>query len=182
MTRPNQPTTDGRGRGGPSPLTLDFGALEPGQRFVTRGRTITESDVVSFAALTGDRHPQHVDAAWSAESRFGERVAHGMLVLSYAVGLVPLDADRVLALRRVRDAVFKRPARLGDTIRVDGRIDSATPLDDATGLVATGWRILRQDGALLARAEVDVLWRRGGPPARGSADADVEPDVAVVPL
>ena len=46
---------------------------------VSRGRTITEADVVQFAALTGDLHPQHTDAAWAAESRFGERVAHGML-------------------------------------------------------------------------------------------------------
>ncbi len=44
---------------------------------VSRGRTITEADVVQFAALTGDLHPQHTDAAWAASSRFGERVAHG---------------------------------------------------------------------------------------------------------
>jgi 3-hydroxybutyryl-CoA dehydratase len=94
----------------PSPLALDFDGLKPGQRFTTRARTITESDVVAFATLTGDLHPQHVDADWAAASRFGERVAHGMLVLSYAVGLVPLDPDRVVALRRVREAVFKRPS------------------------------------------------------------------------
>ena len=59
----------------------------------TRGRTITEADLVSFSALTGDWHPQHADAAWAAESPFGERIAHGMLVLSYAVGLLPIDPD-----------------------------------------------------------------------------------------
>jgi acyl dehydratase len=154
-----------------SPLALDFDALEPGQRFTTRGRTITESDVVSFAALTGDLHPQHVDADWAAASRFGERVAHGMLVLSYAVGLLPLDPDRVLALRRVREAVFKRPARLGDTVHVEGRIDAVKPLDATTGVVATGWRVRRQDGATVARVEVDVLWRRGSPPEHATTEA-----------
>jgi len=168
-----------------SPFSLDLEELEPGQRFATRGRTITESDVVSFAALTGDRHPQHVDAAWAAESRFGERIAHGMLVLSYAVGLVPLDPDRVLALRRVREAVFKRPARLGDTVHVEGRIDDVTPLDEATGLVATGWRVVRQDGATLARVAVDVIWRRDAAPERADTRPGSEPDTPealVVPL
>lgn len=172
----------------PSPLALDFDGLEPGQRFTTRARTITESDVVAFATLTGDLHPQHVDADWAAASRFGERVAHGMLVLSYAVGLVPLDPDRVVALRRVREAVFKRPARLGDTIHVEGRIDALKPLDAATGMVATGWKVLRQDGATVARVEVDVLWRRGSPPEladRESRRAKPEPlegQAVVVPL
>jgi acyl dehydratase len=158
----------------PSPLALDFDALEPGQRFATRARTITESDVVWFAALTGDLHPQHVDAEWAAASRFGERVAHGMLVLSYAVGLVPLDPERVMALRRVREAVFKRPARLGDTIHVEGRIDAVKPLDAATGVVTTAWRVVRQDGATVARVEVDALWRRGSPP-EGAATTEYRP-------
>ncbi len=168
-----------------SPFSLDLDELDPGQHFATRGRTITEADVVSFAALTGDRHPQHTDAAWAAESRFGERVAHGMLVLSYAVGLVPLDPDRVLALRRVRDAVFKRPARLGDTVHVEGRIDEVKPLDEATGLVATGWRVVRQDGATLVRVAVDVIWRRDGSPERATSGARGEPEAPealVVPL
>ena len=70
-------------------LALDFDRLETGLAVTTRGRTITESDLVSFSALTGDWHPQHADASWAAESPFGERIAHGMLVLSYAVGLLP---------------------------------------------------------------------------------------------
>ena len=86
-----------------------FSELVEGGRFTTRARTVTESDVVSFAALTGDWHPQHADAEWAAASPFGERIAHGMLVVSYAVGLVPFDPERVMALRRVRDAVFRRP-------------------------------------------------------------------------
>ena len=52
---------------------------------------------------------------------FGERIAHGLLVLSIAAGLVPFDPQRVIALRRVRDVVFKRPVRFGDTITRRGR-------------------------------------------------------------
>src|SRR5256714_5485800 len=98
----------------------DFDGLEGGDRFVTRGRTITEADVVSFACLTGDMHPQHTDRDWAASSLFGERVAHGMLVASFALGMLPFDPERVIALRRGGDAVFKRPVWLGDTIHAVG--------------------------------------------------------------
>ena len=130
------------------------------ESFVSSGRTITESDLVSFCALTGDWHPQHSDAHWAASSPFGERVAHGMLVLSYAVGLVPIDPDRVAALRRVEDVVFKRPVRVGDTIRVEGKV--ARPAA-GRGLEAWEWRIVNQRGRLVARATVEVLLRRQAP-------------------
>jgi acyl dehydratase len=141
-------------------LTRDFDSLEVGERFTSRGRTVTEADVVAFASATGDRHPQHTDASWARGSPFGERIAHGMLVLSYAVGLVELDPERVMALRSVRDAVFKRPVRLGDTIRVEGRIEELTPLDANVGLVATSWRIVNQRDETVTRARLEVLWRR----------------------
>jgi len=143
-----------------SPFALDFDALEGGERFVTRGRTITESDIVQFAGLTGDMHPQHTDAAWAAESRFGERIAHGMLVMSYAIGLVPLDPERVVALRRVSDVVFKHPVYIGDTIHVDGRIESLKPVDPSHGLVEALWKVVTQRGRTVARARVDLVWRR----------------------
>jgi 3-hydroxybutyryl-CoA dehydratase len=138
----------------------DFDQLEPGAGFTTASRTITESDLVSFAALTGDRHPLHTDARWAADSPFGERVAHGMLVLSYALGLVPFDPARVLALRGVDGVTFKRPAHIGDTIRVEGRVDSVEPLDASTGLVTCGWKVLNDRDETLARAKLKVLWRR----------------------
>lgn len=137
-----------------------FDELEAGARFETAEREISEHDVRAFAALTGDWHPQHVDEQWAASSRFGSRIAHGMLVLSVAVGLLPLDPERVLALRRVRDAVFKRPVLLGDTVAVKGRIDALTTIDESTGLVACAWTVVNQEGGTVARAVADVVWRR----------------------
>ena len=67
-----------------------FDDLEVGDSFTTKGRTITEADLVNFAALTWDTYPLHVDAEWASKTMFGERIAHGMLVLSYAAGLVPM--------------------------------------------------------------------------------------------
>lgn len=141
-------------------LSTDFDALEVGGRFQTRGRTITETDLVSFASLTGDFHPLHTDAEWAASSEFNGRIAHGMLLLSYCVGLVPLDPAQVLALRGFERIAFKRPVRIGDTIHVDGTCDSKVVLDDATGLVVFNWKIVNQRGETAALAKVKVVWRR----------------------
>jgi len=150
-----------------------FEALEAGQEFVTRGRTVTEADVVGFAALTGDWHPQHADAAWAEQSPFGERIAHGMLVVSLAAGLVPFDPGRVIALRRVADATFKRPVRFGDTLHVEGRIAELAPASDEAGLVVFAWNVVNQDGRTVCRARVEVLWRRDGESEAVTAMPDV---------
>jgi acyl dehydratase len=157
-----------------SPLALDFDELEPGMSFVTPGRTVTESDVVAIAGVTGDFHPHHVDAEWARTSQFGERIAHGMLVLSVAAGLVPTDPDRVLALRRVSDAVLKRPVRLGDTIHVEGSLESAREVSEEAGLAVWRWRVLNQRAEMVARVAVEVLWRRGpaAPPAGDTVESD----------
>jgi len=97
---------------------------------VSRGRTITEADIVAFSGLTGDHHPQHTDAVWAEAGPFGGIVAHGMLVLSYALGLVALDPDRIAALRRIEDVVFKRPVRIGDTIRVEAKVEAVVRGED----------------------------------------------------
>lgn len=123
---------------------------------VTRGRTITEADIVAFSGLTGDHHPQHTDAVWAQSSQLGGIVAHGMLVLSYALGLVEIDPERVLALRRIEDVVFKRPVRVGDTIRVEVKV--ARP-DEGRGLEGWEWRILNQSDELVARAKVEAVVR-----------------------
>jgi 3-hydroxybutyryl-CoA dehydratase len=152
-------------------FSRSFDDLAPGQRFSTRGRTVTEADVVGFAGLTGDFHPQHVDAAWSESSAFGERIAHGLLVLSLAAGLVPFDPDRVIALRRVRDVVFKRPVRFGDTVTVEGELKSLTELDAGSGLVAVGLTVCGAGGRTVARATVEVLWARDGQPVADETTA-----------
>jgi 3-hydroxybutyryl-CoA dehydratase len=136
-----------------------FHQIQTGDRFTTPERQIGERDILDFAALTGDSHPQHVDPEWAAESRFGEQIAHGLLVLSFAVGLLPLDPDRVVALRRVGDAVFKQPVRIGDTLHVEGEITGTRELDAEHGLVEARLRIVNQHGRLAVRATVELVWR-----------------------
>jgi 3-hydroxybutyryl-CoA dehydratase len=136
-----------------------FNELELGERFTTDSRTIGDADIMGFAELTGDTHPQHTDADWAQTSRFGERIAHGLLVLSCAAGLVPFDPDRVVALRRVGDAVFKAPVRIGDSIRVEGEVTKTRELDGEHGLVECRWKVLNQDDKMVMRVNVEVVWR-----------------------
>ena len=141
-------------------FSKDFDVLSEGERFVTRGRTIGEADITSFATLSGDTHPQHTDAEWAAASRFGERIAHGLLVLSYAAGLMPFDPERIVALRRVGDAVFKQPVLIGDSVHVEGRVTGVRPIDEENALVECSWRVLNQDRRLVVKASVELVCRR----------------------
>ena len=140
-------------------FTRGFHELAVGDRFTTPERVVEERDILDFADLTGDAHPQHVDPDWAAGSRFGEQIAHGLLVLSFAVGLLPLDADRIVALRRVRDAVFKQPVKIGDAVHVEGDVVGTQELDPEHGLVEARLRIVNQQGRLAVLASVELVWR-----------------------
>jgi 3-hydroxybutyryl-CoA dehydratase len=150
-------------------FSSEFDDLRLGQSTSSRGRTITEADIVAFSALSGDWHPQHSDAEWAARSRFGERIAHGMLVLSVAFGLSDFDPDQVIALRRISSATFKAPVKIGDTISLTTKIVSRKAIDEHIGVVGTRWEVANQAGKIVALLTADVLWRRsassGGPQA-----------------
>jgi acyl dehydratase len=88
----------------------------------TLGRTITETDIVLHAGQTGDFYPHHMDAEWSKTQGFGQRIAHGTLIFSVAVGLTA-GAVNPLAFSYGYDRLrFIRPVFIGDTIRVKVRI------------------------------------------------------------
>lgn len=95
--------------------------LSVGEVFDSPGRTITEADVVAFAGLSGDYNELHTDAEFMKSSRFGRRIAHGLLVLSIASGLSaraiapPVDT---IAFLSIADWRFRGPVFFGDTVRV----------------------------------------------------------------
>jgi acyl dehydratase len=94
-----------------------------------------------------------------------------MLVISYALGLLPIDPRVVLALRSIDSAVLKRPVGLGDTIRVRARLSGKRELGAEAGLVTLAVRILNQSDELVARMEIVVLWRRKPETEAGSPTA-----------
>jgi acyl dehydratase len=104
--------------------------FEEGQVHVSRARTITETDVVTFSWVSGDVNPMHTDAEHSAKSPIGQRIAHGALGLSVATGLSAsmghLDGTAVAALG-VDEWRFLLPILFNDTIRLRTTVVSARP-------------------------------------------------------
>ena len=101
---------------------LYFEQFEPGLRVVTAARTITEGDIVTFAGLSGDYNQIHTDVEFSKETPFGQRVAHGLLVLSVASGLAMRSGvleGTVIAFREINNWKFSSPVFIGDTIHVE---------------------------------------------------------------
>src|SRR3954469_5512810 len=93
-----------------------YDELEVGDARTFRGVTITEAHILGFAGVTGDHYVLHTDAEYAKTTPFGQRVAHGLLVLSCGAGLIPLEADRVVAFLGMTDVRFSAPTFIGDTI------------------------------------------------------------------
>jgi acyl dehydratase len=104
---------------------LCFEDVEVGFRFETPSRTVTEADLVAFAGVSGDFNPLHTDAVYAAGTIYGERIAHGALVLSLATGLrqrTGLFDGTLMGLLEIRSWHFAAPVRIGDTIRAVSEI------------------------------------------------------------
>jgi acyl dehydratase len=98
---------------------LYFDDVEVGQHWESLGRTITETDIVNFAGLSGDFNPIHMDHEFAKTTPFRRPIAHGLLVFSIASGLgLHAPPMRTLAIVSIKDWQFKGPIFVGDTIRV----------------------------------------------------------------
>ncbi|MEM1551484.1 MAG: MaoC/PaaZ C-terminal domain-containing protein [Candidatus Bathyarchaeia archaeon] len=108
-----------------------------GERVVSPGRTITEADIVMFAGISGDWTELHTNAEYMKNSPFGQRIAHGMLTLSVASGLVLRVTQRsqleVLAFLGMDSVRFTAPVFIGDTIRVESEVIEARPSKSRPG-------------------------------------------------
>jgi acyl dehydratase len=128
----------------------------------TVGRTITEADVVLHAGQTGDFYPHHMDAEWCKTQPFGQRMAHGTLVFSVAVGMTAgVINPRAMSYGydRLR---FVRPVFLNDTIHV--RVSIKELRDDAKrpkhGIVVEALEVINQRGETVLVAEHLLLVER----------------------
>jgi len=104
------------------------------KRAPSRARTVTEADIVNFASLTGDWYPLHTDVEFARKSMFGERIAHGMLVLSITSALAPPYDLAFLAFYGIDRVRFTAPVKIGDTIHVEGEVVDTKDKGD-TGVV-----------------------------------------------
>jgi acyl dehydratase len=99
-----------------------FEEFEIGARRVSHGRTITEADIILHAGQTGDWYPHHVDAQWCATQPIGQRIAHGTLTFSIAVGMIAGEINEYAMSYGYDRIRFPRPVHIGDTITVTAEI------------------------------------------------------------
>jgi 3-hydroxybutyryl-CoA dehydratase len=153
-------------------LTLTFEDLIPGDEWESPARTITESDVVAFAGLSGDYNPIHVDHHSARQNAFGRPVAHGLLGMAIASGLAS-HSPRVdtLAFLAIEDWKFLQPIAFGDTVRVLTRVESVQPrARGRRALITWRRRLVNQDNITAQEGTTRTLVRGRG----GSTEA--EPD------
>jgi acyl dehydratase len=113
--------------------------LVAGESITTAGRTIGEGDITLFAGLAGDFTPIHMDAAFAQTTPFGERIAHGPLTMSAAIGLLTqtgILGERVIGLVNV-NWDFAGPVKIGDTIRARVTVKEVRPTSKAGRNLAT---------------------------------------------
>lgn len=103
----------------PEPRT--FEDFQLGDVILSRGRTVEVADFITFAGLTGDHYPLHIDEHFAGETRFGARIAHGPLTFSIAVGLMGMTGyygDGIVALLEITRLRALAPVLAGDTLSV----------------------------------------------------------------
>ncbi|MGQ9583772.1 MAG: MaoC/PaaZ C-terminal domain-containing protein [Anaerolineae bacterium] len=139
-----------------------FEEFEVGEEIVSFGRTITESDIVAFAALTGDWNPLHTDARYAAGTMFGQRIAHGLLGLSVASGL----AVRLGFMEGTVEAFlglewkFRAPIFIGDTIYLTARVKEKKSVRRlGGGIVTFDIEVINQERKVAQKGEWQILVR-----------------------
>lgn len=142
------------------PMGYYFEEIEIGTTYRTRGRTINEADIMQFAALTGDYNPMHTDAEYMKNHMMGQRVAHGMLTLSYAVGQIyqlGFMERTVLAFRGL-EMKFSLPVFIGDTLHSEVTITETKPMPRlGGGNVIAEVKIINQDGKTVQSGSMTLL-------------------------
>ncbi|MDQ4074783.1 MAG: dehydratase [Chloroflexota bacterium] len=146
------------------PNSIDgyFEDFTEGMTFTTAARTITEADIVNFAGLSGDFNPIHVNAAYAESTMFGQRIAHGLLVLSVTSGLTTglgFMGDKVEAFMGL-EWKFRAPVFIGDTIHVAlavSRTRASRRLGG--GIVFFDIQVVKQDGTVTQKGDWQILFK-----------------------
>ena len=142
------------------PRGKHFEEFEIGQKLITSARTITEADIVNFAGVTGDFNQIHIDAVYAAQDTFGQRIAHGLLIQSIAIGLVVQTGvieGTTLAFRELT-AKMSLPVLIGETIHVVGEVvDTKAFRRLGGGNVSIKYSVINNDGKTVQRGEWIML-------------------------
>jgi 3-hydroxybutyryl-CoA dehydratase len=141
-----------------------FEEYSEGEVLVSPGRTITEADVVGFAALSGDWNEIHTNEEFARKGHYGRRIAHGALIFSISMGLASRN-DRskqpdLIAFYGVDRLRFVKPVFLGDTIHLKQTVLAPEPRDAGSGIVNLKHQVFNQDGVLVTSYTAKLLVHR----------------------
>jgi len=140
-----------------------FEEFHVGQEFVTKARTVTEADVVNFAALSWDTNQLHTDAEFARNSIHGERIAHGMLGIVIHSGLsqmLGLMEGTILAFLGMTWE-FHLPIRIGDTVHVIQRVKKMRETSKKDrGVLTFEKELVNQHGEVVQTGTTTVLLAR----------------------
>jgi acyl dehydratase len=131
--------------------------------FTGPARTITEGDIVNFAALTGDWNPIHTDVEFAKASPYGERIAHGMLGLSFTIGLLDrtgIFSGSAIANLGIQEWTFTAPIYIGDTIHFRMKItEKRLTSDGKRGVIGRSFEVLNQRDEVVQRGSSPLMIR-----------------------
>jgi acyl dehydratase len=149
---------------------LYFDDVEVGQEWESLARTVTESDVVNFAGLSGDFNPIHVDHEFAKTTLFRRPIAHGLLIQAIASGLSLYSPPmRTLAFLCVREWHFRSPTFIGDTIRVRTKaLQKELRGRGRRGVISWLRQVINQQDKVVQEGFADTLVEARGP-AKDSA-------------
>jgi len=141
---------------------LYFEEFEVGAAYTSPGRTVTETDVVAFAALSGDYNQLHTDAEFAKSTFFGARIAHGLLGLSVASGLGSrmgfLEGTALAFLSLTWK--FSKPIFIGDTIALQAKVAKKRAVSGEAGIVVFDCALLNQRDEVTQQGEWTVMVKR----------------------
>ncbi len=129
--------------------TLYFEDVEIGQCWISPSRTITETDVINFAGITGDFNPLHVDSHFASGTHFGQRIAHGLLGLSWVAGLGSQSPFmKTVAFVSIQQWMFLKPLVFGDTVHVRTEVKDKSLSGRRYGRVLWNRSLINQRGEI----------------------------------
>ena len=137
---------------------LQFDDLNVGDSWITPARTVTEADVVHFAAMTGDFNPLHVDHEFAANGPFKKPIAHGLLGISWVAGLgCNHPKVNTVAFVAIRQWSFLRPVYFGDTIHVESNIAEKGDIGKRGGAVLWNHTVVNQKNKIVQQGVFETL-------------------------
>jgi acyl dehydratase len=142
---------------------ITFDDVYVGYEVRTEARTITEADVVEFARLSGDYHPEHLDEEYARQGPHGARIAHGLLTLSVMTGMLNQTGLFEWMNIGVLDikASFVRAVKFNDTLTTLARITYKRPTSKPDrGIVRIGATVTNQRGEPVLEAEWTLMLKR----------------------